>query len=560
MIHHLFPTLKKKEALKIFSLFISSMLLVTTFTACFNLQTSVKDKIAISAVKPVLSEEQYELAVGENMEVHAPLGLNDEQVEWSVSDEDVANIHRKEQSSLVYGLREGTTVVKAESQNGEAHYTVVVKAGDLNREDITIDAPTLTFYDSNTSVYGITWHSAGKYIYPVVQIVEGAEVSDDELSNNGMSVLAQEESFSVLTHTNDKYTDYVYKATLSDLNPSTVYTYRVGDPVANKWSDKAHITTKANSIEGFTFINITDSQETGNSYDDPIGSDTGGYSHNALKGAFAVYPQAELIIHSGDMVEWSKYEESWTHMLNTNKEFYMSTPTLMATGNHETSYRGSSHTFYKHYHIDTPQDGQSAENGFYYSFDYANVHFTIINTNDISDNSLTSRQLDWLTADLQNSNQQWKIVVMHNPLYSPAKWGSDPGRNHIALSLQNQLGQLFANNNVDVVIQGHDHVYMDTYPISGDGEILKDSQKQTLNGVDHWVNPKGVIYHMSAIAGKSTNKKVSQANMDYYRSYADSHVSSFAGFTVEGNKLTITTHYYDDGNNSEYASYGIIKP
>jgi hypothetical protein len=65
---------------------------------------------------------------------------------------------------------------------------------------------------------------------------------------------------------------------------------------------------------------------------------------------------------------------------------------------------------------------------------------------------------------------------------------------------------------------------------------------------------------MSAVAGKSTNKKVSQANMDYYRSYADSHVSSFAGFTVEGNKLTITTHYYDDGNNSEYASYGIIKP
>lgn len=548
---------KENRVWKALLLNISFILMFLIFPGCFNLKGPTRS----SANKLVLSDEKQEISVGESINLSASFPLHDEEeVEWSVSDSEIAFIESNDLSSLVVGLNEGSTTVKATSKTGGvATCTLIVKEGDFSPESITVDAVTLTFYDKNTSTYGITWHSKGKHIYPVVQLAEGEEVSDEELSE-GMIFLAKEESFDALTHTDEKYVDYVYKATISGLSPDKVYTYRIGDRGANKWSDKAHIKTKGSNIEAFTFINITDSQETGRTYDDPVDSDTGEYSYNALKGAFSIYPEAELILHNGDMVEWSKYEESWTEMLNTNREYYMSIPTMLATGNHETSYRGSQKTFYRHYHVDTPQDGQSEDNGFYYSFDYANVHFTMVNTNDIDGHSLTSRQLDWLKDDLQSTNQQWKIVLMHNPLYSPAKWGSDPSRNRIAMALQNQLQHLFVQNNVDLVIQGHDHVYMDTYPIDGDGEILNNSQQQTVSDVSYWINPKGVIYHMSGIAGKSTNKKVSQANMDYYRSYSASKVSSFAGFRVEGDKLTIKTHHYDDGNNSLYGSYGIIKP
>lgn len=62
---------------------------------------------------------------------------------------------------------------------------------------------------------------------------------------------------------------------------------------------------------------------------------------------------------------------------------------------------------------------QDRESGVFYSYDYNNAHFIVLNTNNLSeDKALSDDQLAWLKADAQASDAQWKIVVLHKALYS----------------------------------------------------------------------------------------------------------------------------------------------
>jgi 3',5'-cyclic AMP phosphodiesterase CpdA len=70
-------------------------------------------------------------------------------------------------------------------------------------------------------------------------------------------------------------------------------------------------------------------------------------------------------------------------------------------------------------------------------------------------------QLQWIRDELGKSNEDWKIVFFHHPLYSSAKrHGSD-------LRLRSALEPIFLEHNVSVVFTGHDHVYERTKPQSG---------------------------------------------------------------------------------------------
>jgi predicted phosphodiesterase len=71
------------------------------------------------------------------------------------------------------------------------------------------------------------------------------------------------------------------------------------------------------------------------------------------------------------------------------------------------------------------------------------------------------RQIAWLEQQLQSTNEDWKIVFMHHPIYSSgARHGS-------SLSLREVLEPLFLKYNVSVVIAGHEHFYERIKPQKG---------------------------------------------------------------------------------------------
>ncbi len=77
-------------------------------------------------------------------------------------------------------------------------------------------------------------------------------------------------------------------------------------------------------------------------------------------------------------------------------------------------------------------------------------------------------QLDWLDAALAASTARWKIVAMHHPIYSPARnLFLGFGRRSADGRLRAQLEPLFREHGVDVVFQGHQHMYARVRPQAG---------------------------------------------------------------------------------------------
>ena len=299
--------------------------------------------------------------------------------------------------------------------------------------------------------------------------------------------------------------------------------------------------TKDPTADTFTFVHVSDSQDGPNEFDRVLS---------------AVTNDADFVIHTGDVVQYSKYEHLWEDMLDS--EHLASIPVMAISGNHETTYTkcGSSETF-KHFHHNIPD--QAVTKGYFYSFIYGNAKFIMLNTNDLDSNKkLKEDQYNWLINELRNNTCKWTIVSMHNPLYSVGKYGSTEGTNATALALQEQLQGIFAQYGVDIVLQGHDHAVSRTKPINGSGVPVSEST-QTIGSTTYTVNPNGVIYMMNGPAGTQDRSPVSNYDKTLYAHAEKGKDASWAEFTLDGDTLTVTVKYLDGAQERVYYTWGIIK-
>ena len=149
---------------------------------------------------------------------------------------------------------------------------------------------------------------------------------------------------------------------------------------------------------------------------------------------------------------------------------------------------------------------------------------------------------------------------MHNPLYSVGKWGLDPSRNSVALGLQVQLGGLFYDYGVDLVLQGHDHCVSKTYPLDGSGYADKNYATTEIDGVTYAQNPDGVYYLMNGPAGDQNRSPYATETPAEYEYAVGGHQKSWAEITVDGNKLTVSVKYHNTSvKNYEGCTWGIVK-
>ena len=92
----------------------------------------------------------------------------------------------------------------------------------------------------------------------------------------------------------------------------------------------------------------------------------------------------------------------------------------------------------------------------YYSFVRRNVRFFALDTNQMD-----AKQVAWLESSLAETREDWKICFFHHPLYSNAD------RHGSSIDLRVILEPIFVKHGVDVVFQGHDHVYERVHPQQG---------------------------------------------------------------------------------------------
>src|SRR5918997_3129590 len=152
----------------------------------------------------------------------------------------------------------------------------------------------------------------------------------------------------------------------------------------------------------------------------------------------------------------------------------------IAIGNHDV--KGTKLTQYMEHFGLTSQ---------YYSFDYQNVHFTVMS--DYVPDEIGSEQYIFVQNDLAKAasdpNIDWIVIVHHDQQYASTA--------HKLLSRANKWKEtyhpLFDRYNVDLILQGHQHNYQRTYPIEYNNDtpinpIITDRNRNT------YTNPEGQIY------------------------------------------------------------------
>ena len=357
-------------------------------------------------------------------------------------------------------------------------------------------------------------------------------------------------------------TYYLYKAHIENLTEDS-YCYRVGSKDSSnnvKYSDVGTFTIDKDQSE-INFIYATDSQDY----------DAEGFTQwkNLVSAAYDTMPEAQFFAMGGDIVNNSHDADShdldqWIYAMDLPKEDLMNSVFMPVAGNHDKL----NETFANRYDIDYQG---STQRGAYYSFDYGNVHFVGLNTNESGDT--LNVQLEWLKQDLANTDAQWKIIMMHKGPISTGDHSNDSD----VKAIREVVLPIMAQYEVDVVLQGHDHVYVRSVPYAyGEGATGKQPVlNETLitevvdgKSVTFSVDPQGTFYTTANYAGRKSyppvdyDKSLIYPAENPYNGLLMSQqiqLQTFETFKIVGNRLYFNTYTYDGSKVTLYDSYNIMK-
>lgn len=330
--------------------------------------------------------------------------------------------------------------------------------------------------------------------------------------------------------------EYVHHTVkLTGLEPGTKYSFRIGDAERGWWSEAGVIQTAGGADEAFSFIYLTDPQAQRPDH----------YERYAevIETAHALYPDAKFVVSAGDQVDMGTNNKHWNYFLNSTDEF-LSLPFMPTTGNHEDEGAVLTGIFEL---PNVPE--QNLDTGVFYSYEYNGVHLTVLNTNDDEDDKLSNEQIDWLTNDIKNSNAKFNVVVLHKAPYSN---GSHVDDGEVE-GIRSQLCALLPYLGVDLVLQGHDHVYLRTDVLNANAVVPTKTETVSYNGQDYEmkINPKGTIYSICGTSGVKVYDTVDVEATDsvFPRAEAivESEYSMFSAITVDGDRLYYNAYQVVDG-------------
>lgn len=280
-----------------------------------------------------------------------------------------------------------------------------------------------------------------------------------------------------------------HTAYISGLESGATYYYRVGNAERGWWSETGKITT-ADGSKNVTFFHMTD----------PQSQNVRQYERawvKVLKNAFEKYPDAAFIINTGDLVDHGDNNHQWQYMFDTASKYLMSTNLMPLSGNHEG--KGTNATVNYFALPGVPE--QDTTSGVYYSYTYNNVHFAVLNSNDLDEKTdgLSEKQLEWLRADMNASDAQWKFVALHKAPYSQGSHYKDDD----VCAIRKQLSVLMPELGIDMVFSGHDHVYLRTASLINNEKTATEISYLEKDGNIYktQVTPDGTTYVITGCSG-----------------------------------------------------------
>ena len=359
----------------------------------------------------------------------------------------------------------------------------------------------------------IMWQSDNSEADAVIEYrLEGAEKSQ--------TIGATDKAF-----TDDGSTTYIHEATLTGLTPNTKYEYRVGYGTDRR-SDWYRLETAGASV--YDVLIYPDSQ-------------SGDYSQweEIVKSSALRNPRTALYISMGDLVDNGEHAYQWRTWLNSIKPLSANVPLATTLGNHEMytlDWKMREPYAYLNYFA-VPPNGNEIFNRRYYSYDFGDVHYVVLDTqlyesnhednHDTHHPDLYDVQIQWLRQDLAANIKKWTVVLMHR---DPFQYAFDrPGASRdVGFNEEGVLFMpIFDEFNVDLVLSAHLHSYRNR------GHVRNFDR-----------DASGPLYILTGIAGDTRRPKWKEHPLDVYVA-PDRDKNNYMTMTVTPNKLIVKAFLSD---------------
>ena len=325
--------------------------------------------------------------------------------------------------------------------------------------------------------------------------------------------------------TDDGSTTYIHEATLTGLTPNTNYEYRIGYG-PDRRSDWYSLETAGGNV--YDVLIYPDSQSADYSQWEEI-----------VKSSALRNPRSALYISMGDLVDNGEHAYQWRTWLNSIKPLSANVPLATTLGNHEMytlDWKMREPYAYLNYFA-VPPNGNETFNRRYYSFDFGDVHYVVLDTmlyesnhednHDTHHPDLYDVQVQWLRQDLAANTKKWTVVLMHR---DPFQYAFDrPGASRAAgFDDEGVLFMpIFDEFNVDLVLSAHLHSYRNR------GHVRHFDRDQS-----------GPLYILTGIAGDARRPKWKEHPLDVYVA-PDREKNNYMTMTVIPNQLIVKAFLLD---------------
>lgn len=257
-----------------------------------------------------------------------------------------------------------------------------------------------------------------------------------------------------------KGSSYRYKVRLTGLEPGEMYYYEIGDGTVYD-SPRFFNTPDKNGEDVFAYLG-----------DPQFDGSVGDYEDwgRLVRNMYEINPETEFTVMGGDMVNLPTREDHWNGFLDNCGLFSM-IPLMTVPGNHEGVT--SNHTYKSLFH----HIGNGPDEEAFYWFERENCRFIMLDSSFLTKArqaamgkalwSAKEREVEkWLRKSLAESRKTWNIVVVHHPVYGL----------HDIFTVSPEIRELWLpvmkEEGVDLVLCGHQHVYMRTQKIDGTTYVM----------------------------------------------------------------------------------------
>lgn len=235
---------------------------------------------------------------------------------------------------------------------------------------------------------------------------------------------------------------YIHEIAVSSLEPNTEYQYIVGDGF-NTGCGSFKTALAKNDQQAFTFAYLADTQVSNGSNAKALGATLAKVNEK----------NPDFVYLAGDVTDTNNNENQWQWLFENNGAYPTGGADMFAN-NLITVTQGNHDNNEMYQHINAPESAGKIV----YSFDYGCAKFIILNLESARySEEARAQQEAYLRREVADAkeNGQWTIVGFHKSLYT--------GASHIVdsdiISARKFWCPIFAELDVDLVLQGHDHVY-----------------------------------------------------------------------------------------------------